>query len=121
VIDVATHEVLETVPLGDGNSKPVGVAVSPDSRTVYVANGAADCVSVVDASTHRVRRCIPVGRRPWGIAVSPDGRWVYTANGLSNSVSVIDTRSSRTVATIAVGSRPWGVAVARTPPSRPAP
>jgi YVTN family beta-propeller protein len=88
------------------------VVVSPDSRTVYVANGRSGTVAVVDAATRRVTRTIRVGRRPWGIDLSRDGRWLYTANGLSNDVSVIDTRTSRVVATVPVGVRPWGVAAA---------
>jgi YVTN family beta-propeller protein len=93
--------------------KPVGVAVSPDGETVYVAMGRANAVAVIDAGTRRVKRTIPVGRRPWGIIVSLDGRYVYTANGLSNDVSVIDTRTGRVGATIAVGAGPWGFALGR--------
>jgi len=111
VIDVAKKEVLETIELEGGQGKPVGVVVSPDNKTVYVANGRANRVSVVDAALGKVVASIPVGHRPWGIALSRDGKTLYTANGLSDDVSVIDVASRRVVATIAVGKRPLGVAL----------
>ncbi len=113
VIDVATHSVQHSVQLASGRAKPVGVVVSPDSRWVFVANGHAHSVSVVDAQSLREVHVIDVERRPWGLAMSGDGARLYVANGGSNSVSVIDTRRNAVIATYPVGSRPWGVAVTR--------
>jgi YVTN family beta-propeller protein len=78
---------------------------------IYVANGNANAVSVVDATRNVVVGRIPVGKRPWGIAVSRDGRTVYTADGLSDAISVIDAQSRKVTATVKVGRQPWGVAV----------
>ena len=83
----------------------------PDGSRVYVANGHAHSVSVIDAATNEVVAEVPVGRRPWGIAVSPDGSRIYTANGASNDVSVIDAAALRVVETVPVGERPWGVTI----------
>jgi YVTN family beta-propeller protein len=110
---VKARRVVETIDLPADNAKPVGVAVSPDGGTVFVATGRTHSVVVIDARTRKPVATIPVGRRPWGLVVSPDGRFVYTANGLSNDVSVIDTRTRRVVATIAVGTGPWGLAFGR--------
>jgi len=103
--------VIHTIPLENRQGKPVGLAVSPDGKWVYVANGNANAVSVVDATHNAVVGRIPVGKRPWGIAVSPDGRSLYSADGLSDAMSVIDTRSRKVVASVKVGRQPWGVAV----------
>jgi YVTN family beta-propeller protein len=103
--------VTRIIPLEDRQGKPVGLAVSPDGRWIYVANGNANVVSIIDAARNTVVGRIKVGRRPWGIAVSPDGRTVFTADGLSDSMSVIDARTRRVVATVKVGRQPWGVAV----------
>lgn len=89
----------------------MGVVVSPDGKRVYVANGHAGTVAVIDAASHRVVSTIRAGRRPWGIAMSPDGKRLFTANGASNNVSVIDTDSLRVVANILIGQGSWGVAV----------
>jgi YVTN family beta-propeller protein len=85
--------------------------VSPDGRRVYVANGAAGVVSIVDPEAGREVGTIPVGRRPWGVDLSDDGRWLVVANGVSGSVSVIDVREARVVRDIPVGRLPWGVAI----------
>jgi YVTN family beta-propeller protein len=103
--------VLATIRLENRQGKPVGLAVSPDGRWIYVANGNANVVSVIDANRNAVFGRIKVGRRPWGIAVSRDGRTLHTADGLSDQISVIDTRTRTVRATVRVGRQPWGVAV----------
>ena len=114
VIDAARHEVLEVLTLGT-DSKPVGVAVSPDSRRVYAAGGRCNCVFAVDARTGKITTIVQrMGRRPWGVAITPDGRKLYTANGRSDDVTVIDAVSLRVVRTIgAVGRGPHSVVIVR--------
>ena len=111
VIDVPAHRVAATIPLAGGRARPVGIAVASDGSRVYVANGRANSVSVIDAVALREVADVPVGARPWGIAVSEDGRFVYTPNGGTNDVSVIDASTLQVIATVPVGDRPWGVAV----------
>jgi DNA-binding beta-propeller fold protein YncE len=45
VIDAASNLVVASIPVGDA---PIGVAVAPDARRVYVANSASSSVSVID-------------------------------------------------------------------------
>jgi YVTN family beta-propeller protein len=111
VVDVERHEVVDTIPIQGENVKPMGVVVSPDGDTVYVATGRGASVAVIDASSGEVASTIPVGTRPWGIALTPDGRKLYTANGPGNDVSVVDVASGRVVATVPAGDGPWGVVV----------
>lgn len=108
VIDVAASEVLHTWPLPQG-SLPMGVVLSADEQTLYVANGRAGTVTAMNTSDGTVTHSVEVGRRPWGLTLSPDGKKLYSANGPSNDVSVIDVETFTVVATIAVGSSPWGV------------
>lgn len=49
--------------------RPWGVAVLPDGKTAYTANGPSNDVSVVDLVAKSVTKKIPAGRGPWGIAV----------------------------------------------------
>ncbi len=88
---------------------PNGVAVAPDGKRLYLAEGRGAAVSVVDLAALSVVTRIAVGERPWGVALSPDGRRLYTANGGSNDVSVIDTAAAKAVARIPVGNKPYGV------------
>lgn len=90
---------------------PHGVITSPDGTRLFVTNGRASRVSVVDTRSRRVIASIQVGLRPWGITRTRDGRTIITANGLSNSISLIDSRTNRVVATVPVGNRPWRVAL----------
>ncbi|HWM10059.1 MAG TPA: PKD domain-containing protein [Solirubrobacteraceae bacterium] len=71
-----------TVPTGDG---PSGIAVSPDGRSVYVANRDSDTVSQFDVGpggglAPKSPATVATGGAPNGVAVSPDGRSVYVAN-----------------------------------------
>jgi YVTN family beta-propeller protein len=66
ILDTATNSVVASVEAGP---RPWGVALSPDGKSVYTANGPSNDVSVIDAETRRVTAKIPVGRGPWGIAV----------------------------------------------------
>jgi len=70
---------------------PFSLALSPDEKTLYVANAGSDDVSVIDLDTNRGLAHIPVGSNPRGIAVSPDGSRVYVNNVLDGNLSVIDT------------------------------
>jgi YVTN family beta-propeller protein len=89
--------------------------LSPDEQRLYVANGRARTVSVVDLAAANVIANIHVGARPWGVGLTRDGKFLYTANGPSNDVSVIDTQSLNVVATIRVGKAPWGIALGPSP------
>jgi len=93
----------------------MGVVLSPDDQTLYVANGRATTVLALDVTDGRILKTVEAGRRPWGLAISPDGSRLYTANGPSNDVSVIDVASFSVLAKIPVGSTPWGVWVGDAP------
>jgi PQQ-dependent catabolism-associated beta-propeller protein len=111
-VETAQHRVTDVIEL-KAPSHPVGVVVSPDGASVYVANGHGHSITVIDAKTWTVAATVPVGKRPWGVAVTPDGVKVYTANGVSNDVSVVDTKGRRVIKTIPAGDGPWDVVVGR--------
>ena len=110
VIDTVNLKVLKVIPLPAG-SRPMSVKVAADGRKIYVSNGRAGTVSVLDIRTYELLNTIKVGVRPWGIALSPDGKFLYTANGPSNDVSVVDLAANKEIARIQAGSSPWAVAV----------
>jgi PQQ-dependent catabolism-associated beta-propeller protein len=110
LIDVKKHRVLKRIRLGQAE-KPVGLALSPDEKRLYVATGRGNGVAVIDTQAMKVVGHVPTGVRVWGIAVTPDGRKLYAANSLSNTLSVIDTRTLRVVRTIKTGDGPWALAI----------
>ncbi len=81
--------VTETVKTSLSPADPVGstpdaLAVSPDGKRLYVANGDNNDVAVVDTSVpkrSRVLGFIPTGWYPSALALAPDGRTLYVGTG----------------------------------------
>ena len=90
---------------------PVGMALSPDGKTVWVALGRANHAAEVDRASREVRNTILVGKRAWGLALHPDGKTVYVANGLSDDMTLIDTAAGKATRTVAAGRVPHSVLV----------
>jgi YVTN family beta-propeller protein len=114
VIDTVNPKVLKTLTLPAG-SRPMRVRVAPDGRKIYVSNGRAGTVSVIDSHSYELTDTIKVGPRPWGIVISPDGKVLFAANGPSNDVSVVDLATNKEVTRVKAGSSPWGLAVVPNP------
>jgi YVTN family beta-propeller protein len=111
VVDTRRDSVLTTIRVGDGTTKPTGIAISQDGRWAYFANGRANQVSVLDMKDRKIVATIPVGERPWGVTLTPDGSTLYVASGRSNAVTVISTAKRAVTGTISVGERPYTVVV----------
>lgn len=65
----AKGQVTKSIPVG---AEPRGCALTPDGKTLYVANQTEGTVSVIDAKTKEVVDTVPVGGRPGAIAVTRD-------------------------------------------------
>ena len=63
-IDPAAGKVLAAVEVGD---RPWGIALSPDEKLLFSANGPSNDISVIDLATNAVVRKIKAGERPWGV------------------------------------------------------
>ena len=110
VVDANAHRVLDTIKLEGGSMvRPMGTAVSPDGRLLFVTTGRGKNVVFIDTQTNKPIAEVGAGERPWGIAVSSDGRTIFTANGPSNDVTFIDVEGRKATATVKAGDRPWGV------------
>jgi len=81
----------------------------------YVANSAANTVTVLDLVYLRVDRTIRVGDNPIAIALNPHKAEAYVLNAQTassnGSVSVIDTANNSLVATIPVQRSPAAISV----------
>jgi YVTN family beta-propeller protein len=78
---------------------------------VYVSDGRAGTVTVLDSQTYAVQATIKVGTRPWGIVLSPDGKYLFSSNGPSNDVSVVDLATNKEITRIKAGESPWGLTI----------
>jgi YVTN family beta-propeller protein len=110
VIDTSIPKVVKSVDLPAG-SRPMKVKVSPDDKRLYVSDGRAGTVTVLDTQTYAVLGTIKVGARPWGIVLSPDGKYLFSANGPSNDVSVVDLATNKEVTKVKAGDGPWGLTI----------
>jgi YVTN family beta-propeller protein len=112
VVDPRAHKLISKIQLPQG-SLPMGSAISPDEKEVYVSTGRGNAIAVINSATSALVTTIPVGKRVWSIALSPDGSKLYTANGASNDVSVVDLKERKELKRIKCGDGPWGIAVVR--------
>jgi len=117
VIDTDRQEVVGHIVLPEKTMRPMGMALSSNDGTLFVATGRGGQVVVVDALDTKVRKTVKAGARPWGIALGPDGRKVYTANGPSNDVTVFDATTFAPIKSIAAGTSPWGIAISAGSPT----
>ena len=118
VFDLATLSVVNSVPTG---SHPVGIAVTPDGKKVYVSCSQSNSVVVYTASGATLTSSATVTgfATPHGIAVSPDGSRVFVANSDTNyqpgsdTVGYIDTLTDTLLGsfTTGAGSTPMGIAM----------
>jgi YVTN family beta-propeller protein len=120
IVDRRSDSVTQIVPQ---KSAFVGIARSPDGRTLYASGGNQDVVyryrwdagrlELDDSLVLAVKAPRAKGTRyAAGIGVSPDGRWVYAAENLADSLAVLDARTGRVAARYPAGRYPYGVAVA---------
>ena len=72
------------LPTSPAGSTPVALAISPDEKTLYVANADNNDVCVIDISKpgeSKVKGFIPTGWYPTSIHISPDGKKLIVGSG----------------------------------------
>ena len=116
VVDLDTMQVSDTVefkPRGfrPEDVTPVGITMTGDGQTAFVALGRANHVAVVDVASRDVEDYILVGSRAWNTTLTRDESRLVVANGLSDDISVIDTATRRVVKSVPVGRVPYAVLI----------
>ena len=91
-IDTTTDAVVKTLHVGETGhdrrpvlgSSPNAVTVSPDGRTLYVANGSENAIALVNAMADgddAVEGLIPTGWYPTAVALDGAGQQLFVASG----------------------------------------
>ncbi len=120
VVDRFTGEITQTVLQ---EAAFLGLAFSPDGRTLYASGGNQDVVYRYDWADGRaaLRDSLVLAvkapnrsgtRYPAQVAPSPDGRFLYVAENLADALAVVDVATGRVLARHATDRYPYGVAVA---------
>src|SRR5918993_5200612 len=76
LIDPATNKVVGII---SGIEVNHGAVVAPDGKLFYFTNEADHTLDVVDATSLKVTKQIPLTGRPNNLSISPDGRRIYIA------------------------------------------
>lgn len=116
VIDTESKEIehiitFEIPGISKDRIQPVGMELTSDGKTAFIALGPSNHVAVVDRQTLSVTDYILVGRRVWHMALTPEEDMLYTTNGVSGDVTLIDVAHRKALKSIKVGRYPWGVAI----------
>ena len=93
------------------DSYPIGVALNPVTRKVYVTNEFSNTVSVINGVTAAKEDTITVGNFPYAVATNPFTNRVYVTNRGSDTVSIIDGSTNSKLHNVTVGHSPVGIAV----------
>jgi YVTN family beta-propeller protein len=105
-VDTVAKKVLRRCPVGP---QPLGLALSPDDGTLYVANNRSASVSLIDIHSMTEVARTPVGKAPLRVAVTPAGQAYVTCRD-EDAVFVISGRST-TATRIPVEAGPAGIAI----------
>jgi YVTN family beta-propeller protein len=93
----------QTWTVGDN---PESLVISPDGRTLYVANTDSHSISVIDTSTGNTKQSIDIQNGLFDIAVSPDGSQLFATRHDIGAVTVFKTDSYSVERSISVGANP---------------
>jgi len=120
-IDVLEYRLLARAELRGGD-EPIDVALTPDGRTLLVANMGSSTVSFIDAltmvETDRItlqegmaqivnREGGEIGQKPSQIIVDRVGQRAYVFNSASGGITVIDINGRAVAGTIATDPGPF--------------
>lgn len=111
VSSLAKPTMVGTIRVGD---EPEGVVVSPDSRTVYIANQNSRVLSVLDVAGERVTS-VKLRNTPRFVATSRDGRLVFVSmyedDKTGSGVAVVDAAGRKVLRYVSTGVQPYTLAV----------
>ncbi|MDQ1482613.1 MAG: hypothetical protein QOF35_689 [Actinomycetota bacterium] len=109
VVNVKAAKLVATIPIG--GSHPRGIAVTPDSRTAFVAVMGNQRIDKVDLISKKVSFFAYTGNGPRHLVISPDGRYLYVTNNSSGTVSKVSAANGRVLITVHTGSQPRSMAI----------
>jgi hypothetical protein len=91
------------------------VVINPASTRAYFTVPADNEVAILNLTTHKFLKAIPVGSEPQGIDITPDGKTLYVADSGGQAISKV-TLATRKVKTITtppgtLSDTPYSIAV----------
>lgn len=105
IVDPIAMREVDFLPTGRGAH---GLAISRDTRALYVANRLAGTISVVDFEAWAVAALWRIGGSPDMLQVSPDGQ-LWASGRSHGEVYVVDTGTGQLVHRVRTGAAPHGL------------
>jgi YVTN family beta-propeller protein len=106
VIEPDSMREVAFIPTGAGAH---GMAISRDTRALYVTNRLAGTLSVIDFEAWGVAETWRIGGSPDMVQVSPDGQQIWMSARSHGSVYVVDSNNGGVIARIPTGAAPHGL------------
>ena len=85
VIDAVSWTEVKRIPTG---KEPHHLYLTPDEKSVVVANAASDSLTFIDPRTAEVQRTLHGIRDPYHLRFSPDMKWFVTAANRLNHIDI---------------------------------
>lgn len=102
-IKLSSGEVI-SMPSGE---RPQGQAMSPDGKTIFVANSGGNSISIFDlAQKKNIGRIETSGKAPVRLVVTPDGKTLIIALQEGRTVGFADIASRKELTEIPLNGRP---------------
>ncbi len=100
VVDLHDLKVIQTLHLRGGNASPQDVKLSPDGRTLYVADMSNNGVWELGMNPRlRVERLLATGAGAHGLYPSRNARVMYVSNRSAGTISVVSFKTRKVVTT----------------------
>jgi len=109
LVDMKTRTVTKTIPIG---KEPHHVMLTPDEKTLLVANAMGNDIALMNPLTGEVTGRIPKIIDPYHIGYSPNNRWFITAANRLDRVDIYAANGAdlKLAKTITVGKTPSHIA-----------
>ena len=116
IIDATANKIKETIPFAPKGFRveditPVGITMTRDGQTAFVALGRANHVAVVDVASREIEKYLLVGNRAWNTTLNRDESRLFVVNGLSDDISIIDVPARRVLKSVSAGRVPHTVLI----------
>ncbi len=101
MVDPKSGKVIQTIYLRLGDlggvpgATPLGMCLSPDESSLYVAMADINSVAVIDVASGKVRGFIPVGWGPTSVVVNASGKKLFVANSKGVVTATPNNKSVR--------------------------
>jgi DNA-binding beta-propeller fold protein YncE len=105
IVDPNAMRELDFLPTGRGAH---GMAISRDTRALYVSNRLAGTISVIDFEAWGIAASWRIGGSPDMLQVSPDGQ-LWASGRAHGEVYVVDTGTGQLLHRIRTGAAPHGL------------